>query len=64
MTTKEIVVELIERLPEDLLREVQHYAEYLDTKSQHEEWSKVSLEYLAERYTADEVEYSPDDLKR
>ena len=64
MTTKEIVVELIERLPEDLLREVQHYAEYLDTKSQHEEWSRISLDHLAARYAADEVEYTADDLKR
>jgi hypothetical protein len=64
MTTKEKVVQLIERLPEDLLREVQHYAEYLDAKTHHEEWSKVSIEYLAERYTADEVEYTQDDLKR
>jgi len=64
MTTKEIVVELIERLPEDLLREVQHYAEYLDTKSQHDEWSRLSLAHLAARYAADEAEYTLDDLKR
>ena len=64
MTTKERVVELIEHLPEELLRELQHYAEYLDTKSQHEEWSKVSLAHLAARYAADEVEYTSDDLKR
>jgi len=64
MNTKERVVELIERLPEDLLREVQHYAEYLDTKSQHEEWSKISAAHLAARYAADEVEYTLDDLKR
>lgn len=64
MTTKEIMVELIERLPEDLLREVQHYAEYLDTKSQHEEWSRISLANLAARYAAGEAEYTLDDLKR
>jgi hypothetical protein len=64
MTTKERVAELIEHLPEDLLREVQHYAEYLDTKAQHEEWSKISVAHLAARYAADEVEYTSDDLKR
>ncbi len=64
MTTKERVVELIERLPEELLREVQHYAEYLDAKAQHEEWSRISLAQLAARYAKDEVEYTLDDLKR
>ncbi len=64
MTTKERVVEVIEHLPEDLLREVQHYAEYLDAKSQHEEWSKISVAHLVARYAADEVEYTSDDLKR
>lgn len=69
MTSKEasckgMVVELIERMPEDLVREVQHYAEYLYTRSQHEEWSKISLAHLALRYASDEVEYTTDDLKR
>ena len=64
MTTKERVIELIERLPEELVREVQHYAEYLDTKSQHEDWSRISLAYLAAHYATDEVEYTLDDLKR
>ena len=64
MTTKERVVELFERLPEDLLLEVQHYAEYLDTRSQHEEWSRISRAHLAARYVTDEVEYTLDDLKR
>ncbi|MBI4526371.1 MAG: DUF2281 domain-containing protein [Deltaproteobacteria bacterium] len=64
MTTKESVVELIERLPEELLQEVRHYAEYLHTRSQHEEWSRVSLAHLAARYSADEVEYTKDDVKR
>ena len=63
MTTKEMVVELIEHLPEKLLPEVQHFAEYLHTRSQHEEWSRRSLAHLAGRYTSDEVEYTRDDLK-
>jgi len=63
MTTKEMVVELIECLPEELLREVQHYAEYLYTRSQHEEWSRISLAHLAARYAADEVEYTTGDPK-
>ena len=64
MTLKKLVVELIERMPEELVREVHHYAEYLHTRSQHEEWSQVSLAHLAARYGADEVEYTTDDLKR
>ena len=64
VTTKEMVVELIDRLPEELLREVQHFAEYLHTRSQHEEWSRMSLALLAARYTSEEVEYTQDDLRR
>jgi hypothetical protein len=64
MTTKKMVAELIEHLPDELVREVQHYAEYLHTRSQHEEWSRFSLAHLAARYAADEVEYTADDLKR
>lgn len=64
MTSKEMLGELIERLPEELVRELQHYAEYLYLRSQHEEWSEMSLAHLAARYTADEVEYTMDDLRR
>jgi hypothetical protein len=64
VTSKEILVELVERLPEELVRELQHYAEYLYLRSQHEEWSEMSLAHLAARYTADKVEYTMDDLKR
>ncbi len=64
MTTKEMVAELIDQLPEELLREVQHYAEYLQTRSQNAEWSRLSLAHLAARYDADEAEYTSDDLSR
>jgi hypothetical protein len=64
MTTKEMVTELIDRLPEELLREVQHYAEYLHTRAQNAEWSKFSLAQLGARYDADEAEYTTDDLRR
>ena len=64
MTTKEKVAELIDRLPEELLLEVQHYAEYLHTRSQNAEWSKFSLAHLGARYDADEAEYTTDDLSR
>ncbi len=63
MTHKEILAELLERMPEEIVREVQHYAEYLYTKSQHEDWSRLSLAHLAARYTNEEVEYTTDDLK-
>ncbi|MBZ0169660.1 hypothetical protein MELA_01157 [Candidatus Methylomirabilis lanthanidiphila] len=58
MTTKEKVAELIERLPEELLQEVQHYAEYLYAKSQGEQWSRISLAQLGARYEPDEAEYA------
>ncbi|NOT55159.1 MAG: hypothetical protein HOP18_11175 [Deltaproteobacteria bacterium] len=64
MTSKEVVVEIIERLPENFVRELQHYAEYLSFRAQHEEWSEIALTHLAARYTDNEVEYTEADLKR
>lgn len=64
MTHREKLVELLERLPEEIVREVQHYAEYLYSKSQHEDWSRLSLTHLEARYTHEEVEYTTDDLRR
>jgi len=64
MTHKEMLAELIERLPEEIVREVQHYAEYLYTRSQYEDWSSVSLAHLAARYAHEEAEYTTDGLKR
>ena len=63
MTHKEAVVALLEQMPDDLIREVRHYAEFLYTTSQHAEWSEIALAHLAGRYGADEVEYTTDDLK-
>ena len=37
MTHKEAVVALLEQMPDDLIREVRHYAEFLYAKSQHAE---------------------------
>lgn len=64
MTSKERVTEIIEILPEELVRELAHYAEYLQGKAQQEEWSEMSLAHLAARYTEDEVEYTLADLKQ
>ncbi len=64
MTHREMLVELLERMPEEIVREVQRYAEYLYARSQYEEWSRASLMHLAARYANEEVEYTTDDLKR
>jgi hypothetical protein len=63
MTHKEAVVELLDQMPDDLIREVRHYAEFLYANSQRAEWSEMILAHLAARYEADEVEYTMDDLK-
>jgi len=64
MSNKEKIAEIIERMPQELVQEVQHYAEYLLDKSRNDDWSRVSLAHLAARYSDDEVEYTPGDLKR
>ena len=63
MTSKEMIGQLIEHMPENLVRELQHYAEYLCARSQDQEWSRLSLAHLAARYDANEVEYTTDDVK-
>lgn len=63
MTHKEAVMELLEQMPDDLIREVRHYAEFLYTNSQHAEWAEMALVQLAARYGDDEVEYTTADLK-
>ena len=64
MTHKEAVVALLNHMPDELVREIQHYAEYLYVRSRHEQWSDTSLTLLAARYSTDEVEYTTDDLQR
>ncbi len=64
MTCKQTAVDLINRMPEELAREVQHYAEYLYDRSQREDWSGISLAHLAARYGENEVEYTLEDLRR
>jgi len=63
MTYKEAVKELLEQMPDDLIREVLHYAEFLYANAQHTEWAEMALAHLAARYENDEVEYTTDDLK-
>ena len=63
MTHKEAVMDLLEQMPDDLIREVRHYAEFLYANFQHAEWSEMAMAHLAARYGADEVEYTTDDLK-
>lgn len=64
MTHKKAVVELLNQMPDDLIREVRHYEDFLYANSQHAGWSEMTLAHLAARYEADEVEYTTDDLKQ
>jgi hypothetical protein len=63
MTHKEAVLELLDRLPDERVREVRHYMEYLYATSQHTQWSEMALAHLVARDGGDEVEYTTDDLK-
>jgi len=63
MTAKEKISHILECMPEDLVREVQHFAEFLCAKSHESEWSTYSAALLAARYVKEEIEYTTDDLK-
>ncbi len=63
MSTKEALTALIERMPEDRLREVLDFALFVSRQSEREAWTGLALDGLARAYGPDEPEYTEADLK-
>jgi hypothetical protein len=63
MTVKENVVEILDRLPEERLREVLEYVRLLEESTEREQWRKFGQAQLARAYGPDEPEYTLADLK-
>lgn len=68
MTTREMLVEVFEALPETRQRELLSYARYLhwqdrETRDELEDWTRFGEEEWSGLYGPDEPEYTEADIK-
>ena len=63
MTSRETLRKVIEDMPEEHLREVLNFAEFLSWQEEHAAWRAFGLAQLALAYGPDEPEYNVADLK-
>jgi hypothetical protein len=63
MTVKETLTKVLETMPDERLREVLDFAEFLNFRQERDDWRHFGQAQLARAYGPDEPEYSPADLK-
>jgi hypothetical protein len=63
MTTQERLQELAARMPEDRLKELLDFAEFLAARDEQVEWRRFGLARLARAYSSEEPEYTMADLQ-
>jgi len=63
MSAKQAIVELLERLPEERVREILDFARFVSADEERGELAQFGREQLARAYGPNEPEYTPDDLK-
>lgn len=63
MRVKKALDELLAAFPEDQLREVLDFAQFLTLQQERQEWHRFGMQQLARAYGPDEPEYSEADLK-
>lgn len=63
MSVKEFLETVLEALPEERLREVLNFAEFLSWQEERRGWRQFGQAQLARAYGPDEPEYSTADLK-
>lgn len=63
MTAKEHLNELLDTLPEDKLRQVLDFAQFLLLQREREEWQQFGRMQLARCYGENESDYSEADIK-
>ena len=64
MTVKESLETYLEVLPEERLRELLHFAEFLKWQQERSEWQQFGRTQFARAYGKDEPEYTMVDVKR
>ncbi len=63
MSARETLRKLIENMPEEHLREVLNFAEFLSWQEEHDAWRAFGQAQLARAYGQDEPDYTVADLK-
>ena len=63
MSVKETLEKVLGELPEDRLREVLHFAEFLTWREERDAWRHFGRAQLSRAYGPDEPEYTLADLK-
>ncbi len=63
MTTREMLEQVLQELPEHRLGEVLDFARFLGAQDEDEAWQRFGRVQLAEAYGDDEPEYSEGDLQ-
>lgn len=63
MSSKQALVELVEQLPEDQIREVLDFARFVSSEAEREQWAQFGREKFSRAYGPDEPEYTLADLK-
>lgn len=63
MSVKKTLDELLAAFPEDQLREVLDFAQFVSVRQEREDWRRFGARQLARAYGPDEPEYTEADLK-
>jgi hypothetical protein len=63
MTVMETLTKVLETLPDERLREVLDFAEFLNYREERDDWRRFGQAQLARAYGPDEPEYTHADLK-
>ncbi len=67
MTTREalreVLGELMERMPDEKLREVLDFARFVNSRAERDAWRDLALSQLDRVYGPDEPEYTEADVK-
>ncbi len=64
MSVKETLEKVLEGLPEERLREVLDFAEFLSWQEERQAWRQFGQAQFARAYGPNEPEYTSADLKR
>ncbi len=64
MSVREALDKLLEGLPEERLRDIVDFAQFLSWQEERTAWRQFGQSQLARAYGPNEPEYSPADLKR
>ena len=64
MSTMETLEQLLKELPEERLREVLQFTQFILWQREHDDWQRYSLQQFAKAYGDNEPEYLLEDVKR